>query len=236
MKNKLKFIQKNIIWLVLLLIIIVSVSFLKFTKKVDELTLKNENLYQYLTGIKIEYKGKITLNKNNNKITEISFQNANVELDSTPIYYKKSPKVIFPENMSVVKMIDGTQERASYYSTLYQDTDYCVLESGKKKQTLNNAILYDGKDLYFFVDKVKVKFQNNEIDLEPMSYIIADNFNKQVEVYDYNKDDYQIYKDNDSEVMIEHKDYKVNATFDLYYNNNKSRLLIKDLTKLKKLL
>lgn len=236
MKNKLKFIQKNIIWLVLLLIIIVSVSFLKFTKKVDELTLKNENLYQYLTGIKIEYKGKITLNKNNNKITEINFQNANVELDSTPIYYKKSPKVIFPENMSVVKMIDGTQERASYYSTLYQDTDYCVLESGKKKQTLNNAILYDGKDLYFFVDKVKVKFQNNEIDLEPMSYIIADNFNKQVEVYDYNKDDYQIYKDNDSEVMIEHKDYKVNATFDLYYNNNKSRLLIKDLTKLKKLL
>ena len=49
--------------------------------------------------------------------------------------------------------------------------------------------LYDGKDLYFFLDEVTLIVGNKEITLSPMSYVSCSYLNM-VEYYDYSNDKY----------------------------------------------
>ena len=90
---KLIFKKKNIKWFVLLLIIILVILFFSFRKKVNEYVIENHDLYQYFTGFKMEYKGKIKLDKTDNKITQITFGDDTVNLDSTPLFFADEEKV-----------------------------------------------------------------------------------------------------------------------------------------------
>ena len=227
--------KKNIKWLVLLLIIGITFSFFIFRKKVDEYKIEKHDLYQYFMGFKMEYKGSIKLNRDNQKITKITFGKDIVNLNSTPLYYKGEEKVLFPESMSVIKSKEGKQYRINYFSLVYKDLDYYSVQDGKKNTKLTNTVIYDGRDLYFFIEDVVVSFGENQISLPPLSYIYVDTFNHSVEVYNYKEDDCKVYENISEEVIIKNDNYKVNATLDIMYYNDNSRLLIKDISKLKAL-
>ena len=184
---------------------------------------------------KMKYNGSIKLNRDSNKITKISFGDDIVNLNSTPLYYSKEKKVLFPSSMSVVRPSDGTQFRINYYSIFYKDLDSFSIKNGKFSKKITNSIIYDGSDLYFFVQDVNVTFGEQSIDLGALSYVVVDTFNHSVEVYNYQDDDYKIYSDVSDNVIINMGNYKLNATLDVMYYNGKSRLLIKDLSKLKAL-
>ena len=196
--------KKNSVIFVLILILVIVIIFKIFTRRVDEYVIEDHKLYQYLSGIKVEYEGKIKLNKTKNKI-----------------YYKNEKKVIFPENMSVIKAREGTQFRINYYSILYKDLDYCTVEDGNIKSKLYDTVLYDGKDLYFFTSNVTVSYKDEDYELEPLSYIIVDTFNHTVEIYNSKADDYKTFENAEEEVIIKGNNYKLNATYDiLYYYDN----------------
>ncbi len=227
--------KKNIKWFVLLLVVIITVSYISFRKKVDEYKIENHDVYQYFMGFKMEYKGSMKLDKDDNKITKITFGDDIVKLNSTPLYYKGEKKALFPESMAVVKPKEGKQYRINYYALVYQDLDYYSVKEGNNNIKLSNAVIYDGKDLYFFIEDVKVSFGENQLSLGPLSYIAVDTFNHTVEIYNYNEDEGTIYEDITDEVIIQNDDYKLNATLDIMYYNDKSRLLLKDISKLKHL-
>jgi len=227
--------KKNIKWFVLLLLLLVMMNYFFFRKKVDEFKIENHALYQYFMGFKMEYKGTIKLNKDDQKITKITFGDDIVNLNSTPLYYKGEKKVLFPESMSVVKPREGLQYRINYYAIAYQDLDSYSIQEGTKSTKIVNTVIYDGKDLYFFMEDVIVSFGNNKIPLGPLSYISVDTFNHSVEVYNYEEDDCKVYENVVDEVMIYNDNYKLNATLDIMFYNDKSRLLIKDVSKLKHL-
>ena len=233
--KKLIFRKKNIKWFVLLLIILLVILFFSFRKKVNEYVIENHDLYQYFTGFKIEYKGKIRLDKTDNKITQISFGEDTVDLDSTPLFFADEEKVLFPESMAVVKPKEGRQFKINYYSLIYKDLDYYSIKDGLQNTKITNSVIYDGKDLYLFVENVNVSFADKKIDLGPLSYIIVDTFNHTVEVYDYINDDCKVYNDITDNVIISNDSYKLNASLDVMYYNDKSRLLIKNIDKLKHL-
>ena len=225
--------KKNIKWFALFLIFIIAFSFFRFQKKVDEYIVEKHDMYQYFTGFRIDYKGTVKLNKEEEKITQITFGDDTVYLDSTPLYYVGEKKAIFPEAMSVVKPKEGSQFRINYYTTVYQDLDYYSILDGKKNTKLVNSVLYDGKDLYFFIENVTISFGEKSFTLGPLSYIVVDTFNNTVEVYDYEKDEGIMYENISDEVFIQNDEYRLNASLDVMYYNGKSRLLIKDVSKLK---
>ncbi len=231
--GKVVFKKKNIKWFVLLLIVIVTFSYFMFRKKVDEYKIEKHDLYQYFMGFKMEYKGSIKLNKDDMKVTKITFGKDSVNLNSTPLYYKDEEKVLFPESMAVIKPKEGLQYRINYYSLIYKDLDYYSIKEGKKNIKITNSVIYDGKDLYFFAEDVVVSFGENRISLGPLSYISVDTFNHNVEVYNFAEDDCKVYENILDEVIIQNDNYKLNATLDIMYYNGKSRLLIKDISKLK---
>ena len=92
--------------------------------------------------------------------------------------------------------------------------------------------MYDGKDLYYFIDKTTVTFDDKKLVLNPMSYILVDVLNDALYVYDYDKDEILYFTNLSSNVIISTDNYKINATLDILYYGDGSRLLIRDVDQL----
>ncbi len=229
---KMIFSKKNIKWLLLIMIIIVVILFITLRKDEDVIVVKDNDLYMYSDGIKLEYSGKISINKTKDEISKISFENEEADLDSTPLYYSDIEKVIFPKNMSIVYPLEGTQYKINYFSEAYNEFDEVVVKDKFVKRRLFDSIIYDGKDLYFITTNSKVSFSDKVINLSRLSYVIVNTFSQTVSIYDYENDKYTVYEDVNSDVIITNDKFKVNASLDLMYYGDSSRLLIKDISKL----
>lgn len=235
MKKLLKLIKlKYLKYLAIIPLIIVIVFTFFFQKKIDEVYFENHKFYQYLSGIKFDYEGKIKLNKDKN-ITKIIFDEVSVTLDSTPIYYAGEKKVLFPKNMNLVYPISGgLQYKVNYFSTLESENNILYLQDGKLRKELLSCFLYDGNDLYFFIDETKIIVQNKEYILSPFSYVILKH-NQSIEIYDIKNDNYQIIELDNQEIKAVSNGYTINLSIDAINYSGKSRLLIKNTDFLNKL-
>lgn len=100
---------------------------------------------------------------------------------------------------------------------------------------MDTAFLYDGADLYFFINPVVIQFGSTEISLSPFSYVTY-NFNKELYVYDFESDVMNYYSDVSDVVLAKADSYTVNLSIDsLERDNDKSRLLMKNFSYLPKL-
>ena len=236
MKKKIaKFIKKNYIWLILLLILLIVAILFAFRGNIDKVVIKDHNLYQYTDGIKLEYTGEIMIDKETDEITQLSVKDVVMELGTDPIYYEDEIKVLFPKNMAVMFPLHGSQYKVNYYTTVYRDLDDIYIEDRSLKRTLKDAIIYDGGDIYLVIDKSTVTIGKEKIDVSPLSLVVANTQNKVAYVYNYDKEELKEFKDLKDEVIISTDSYKVNASLDLMYYNEKSRLFIKSIDKLKNL-
>ena len=230
--KKIKY-QKIVIVSIVFIIVVVTL-FYSLIKKEDKLTIKKTSLYQYTGDMKLKYTGNVELDKNND-ITTINFDGHKnkVTLDTTPVYYAKERKVVFPKNMSILFPLSGEQYKVNYFSYMTKNEFGDVtLKDRTVKKLLDNCIIYDGNDLYFLVGNYKIKFNNKTYNLSSFSYLRIDNYNGYVELYDYDKDKMEVIE-TEEEIVIENDDFMVNWTLDLMYYNGSSRLLIKRVGKLK---
>lgn len=235
MKTKIiKFFKKNYLWFVILLVLIIVAIFFSFRKNIDEVVIKEHDLYQYLNGIKVEYTGEIIIDKED-KITQLNTKDIEVELDSNPIYFADEAKSLFPKNMAVIFPTQGAQYKINYYSTIYNEVGDIYIKDRSYKDVISNAILYDGANIYYLIETSTISFGQNSIKLDALSSITVDPQNQYVGIYNYDEDKYTEYFDVVDEVIIATDKYKVNASLDLMYYNGKSRLLIKMVDKLKNL-
>ena len=234
-KKMISFFKKNYIWLILLLILLIVVILFAFRGNIDKVVIKDHNLYQYTDGIKLEYTGEIMIDKETDEITQLSVKDIVMELGTDPIYYEDEMKVLFPKNMAVVFPLHGTQYKVNYYTTVYRDIDDIYIEDRSLKRTIKDAIIYDGGDIYLVVDKSTVTIGKEKIEVSPLSLVVANTQNKVAYVYNYDKQEFKEFKDLKDEVIISTDSYKVNASLDLMYYNEKSRLFIKSIDKLKNL-
>ena len=236
MKKKIaKFIKKNYIWLILLLILLIVAILFAFRGNIDKVIIKDHNLYQYTDGIKLEYTGEIMIDKETDEITQLSVKDVVMELGTDPIYYEDEMKVLFPKNMAVMFPLHGSQYKVNYYTTVYRELEDIYIEDRSLNRTVSNAIIYDGGDIYLVIDKSTVTIGKEKIDVSPLSLVVANTQNKVAYVYNYDKEELKEFKDLKDEVIISTDSYKVNASFDLMYYNDKSRLFIKSIDKLKNL-
>ena len=205
-----------------LVLILFIVLYIRST--IDKRELEEANFYQYIGGQKVEYNGKIILDKNQN-ISELKFNDVTVDLDSTPIYYEKEGKlkVIFPETMNVVyPESNGLQYQTPYFTTLESNGEWVNSDNGK---TFENCFIYDFKDLYFFIDKTMLKVGEKEYELEPFSYAIVDD--NVIEIYDKTNNEYYILEPNEN-VYATANAYTINLNIDSIKYGENERLLIRN--------
>jgi hypothetical protein len=166
------------------------------------------NFYQYFYGEKYEYKGIVSTNRKG-VIVGFKTDDYDIKFDSTPIYYKNKKEVIFPKDMSVVMpTLNCSEYKALGYSSLTYKKGNYTLSTDKYTGKLGRYFLYDGNDLYFFLDEVDLVIGNKKISLSSMSYVVA-KYNNSIAYYDYDNDKYEIINVDNSDIYVENDFYKI---------------------------
>ena len=147
--------------LVILLLAIFLFFMLRSRNNIEQYsTTKDEEVFYYIDDILMEYKGKITLDRNNN-ITNISEDKGEWKNISEPIYFKNEKKVVFPNPMSIVIPAMGMkQRRLNYFTEVIQTETSTKLHNVNLDKTVANAFLYDGVNTYFFLDDMVLEFND----------------------------------------------------------------------------
>lgn len=212
------------------IVLIVLGFVISFREKLDKVTLTEESFYQYFSGKKYEYEGMLHLKKDGS-ITNLSFdgKDYSVTLDSTPIYYKNKKKVMFAENMMVVyPKANIAQYKVNYFTTIFQNENRITVKDGTLQKDLTEAFLYDGKDLYFFLEPVTLQIGSETYSLSPFSYVVCE-YGSKVSLYQYDEDKMTEVSITSEPVQVQKDGYTINLSMDSVSLDgmNQSRLLFK---------
>lgn len=200
----------------LTLMIVLFIAFLIYYKvMISDTYTKNENIdvYQYFYGKKFEY--NLTVSKNRKDvIVGITPQDLEVNYDSTPIYYQEQDIIILPKDMSVVMPTLSCAEYLSKeYSYITYKNNIYNLTTDKYNKQLNHYFLYDGANLYFFIEPVTLTINDEKIELSPLSYVIAV-YNNSISYYDKKTDNFKIIETTDNSATVGNEYYSINISKD----------------------
>lgn len=230
---------KNEKTIALWLIIVIVIFFIVLYKIFDLLVLSNEKInlsgesyYQYFYGVMEEYSGDMKIVEKNNDIQMVLENGEVIYLDTTPIYYKDVlGKVLFAKEMELVIPDVSYYKLSKFTNVIEENKKVYVKKFNKKNKTnVNNGFLFDGNDLYFFLEETTVKIGEMEYELSPFSYVIV-NYRNSVEIYNYEKEDYTIISDEEqlaSDVLAVNnfRNYTVNMSVDSLMTEKSQHLLI----------
>lgn len=196
-KNKQNILIPVFLLIVLLIAIILYANEYKTNRyaNIDEV-----EVYQYLSGIKVEYTATIGRNKKN-VILEYENKDYVTTLDSTPVYIKDTNNVIFPKEMSIVFPLDDMQYQVNALSEVYMENDLYFLNIRNLNKNYDHAFYYDGKNTYFFIDKVILTVGDRRIELSPLSYVNA-SYMSYVEYYDRKNDVSEVIEITNEKVLV----------------------------------
>ena len=215
--------------ILIIVIVIIIIGSLNST------TTENHDFYQWYSGQKVEYKGQLTFTRKEG-LTELRATDRKVTLDSTPVYYAdENNKVIFPEDMAIVyPNNNGMMYRINHFADITEENGDIYLETNLATKTnktkLEKAFLYDGQDLYFFLDRTTITVNGTNYEVSPLSYAIV-RYKQSVEIYNYEKDEYQVIdttETQDAKVVTD--TYTINMSVDSLQTAEKEQLLIKGLS------
>jgi len=219
---------------VFVLAIIVILNLFAVKKELSSKKIKNEDIYLYFGSEKFEYKGNITLD-HENSITNIQFNNKDVTLFSEPIYFAKKEKIILPVAYSVVNANIGLQNKVGFYTEIVNRDGYYYLLNKDLDYKLNDHFLYDGEDMYIFIQPSTVSFQDKKIEISPLSFVNYLFNTQELYIYDYKEDKVSYYEQVTDNVIVSNENYKINLSSDNIIYKDKEKLLMKNFDYLKKL-
>lgn len=223
-ENKVK-----LILILVLIIVIIAVVF--YILMLNTNVIEQHTFYQYFGGKKVEYNGKLKITSKKD-ITELIFDDIQIQLDSTPIYYKDlENRVLLPQNMAIVyPSQNGKMSKINRFSNIEKSQESVYILSGKNKFLVGNAFLFDGNDMYFFLRDTKIIIGDNEIQVSPLSYVIV-TYNSPVEIYNKQEDKYSIIESNNN-VLAKTEDYTINLSVDTIKYGSKEQILLKRINSL----
>ena len=230
-KRKSSIITTSIIAALIVIIVIVII----IIGSLNSTTVESHDFYQWYSGQRVEYKGELTFTRKEG-LTELKATDRKVTLDSTPVYYAdENGKVIFPEDMAIVyPNNNGMMYRINNFADITEENGEIYLETNLATKTnktkLEKAFLYDGQDLYFFLERTSITVNGTTYEVSPLSYAIV-RYKQSVEIYNYDKDEYQVIDTTETQdVKVVTDTYTINMSVDSLQTAEKEQLLIKGLS------
>jgi hypothetical protein len=144
----------------------------------------SEAIFRYDTSLRLEYEGRSRIRRRDNVFT---LENAgqSEELNGAPIYFAGDDNRFLLPNLMIVVQPGRTVPpvRTPYYTTLhYADGGFDLSAGDKALNTLNDGFLFDGSNLYVFLEPVTVHWSGLEVQMPAMSYAIV-HYNVRLELY-----------------------------------------------------
>lgn len=213
---------------VIAILVVIGIIY-KFIGSLDTIKITSEEheLFQYVMGKKIEYLGKLEITNKNN-ITKLESNSGTVYLDSIPVYYKSEfDKAILPADMAIAFPMDnGNLNKISSLSVVYIEHGDVYVQKGNLNKRLEDAFLYDGNDLYFFIENTVVTINGIDYKIPPLSYVNA-TYKGYAEIYNYDTEEYTYIEEVNSDITAKTNKYKINLSNDIMMYEDTEQLLLK---------
>ena len=220
-------ISPSILLLIILLLILVC-SFVLFFEVNDYRNIREQtyNFYYYFGADKIDFTATVFVNVDD-KIMSIRSDNAT--LTSSPIYFKNdSTQVILANNMEIVfPYKNNPMYKLGNFSKIYTKNNYLYINSEAGNGRLYDCFLYDGEDLYLFLENTTVFINEERYELSPMSFIEVTK--SYIRMYDKKNDNYTFIDGYTGGVSAYTDEYTIDLSGDTFTYNNLYFLLIKNI-------
>lgn len=180
--DKIKSLMSNhprifVLILVLILIMVIFVIYRIADKYMNYSKIENESYYMYVGEVKHEFDAEVSINRKG-VISKIE-PSININWSSSPIFSKE--KIVFPKDMIIVVFAENYYEyRLMPFSYINRDGDLVTKDFDNK---IDNYVIYDGVDTYFFSDEGTLVVGDSTVNLSANSYVICNS--KKIYYYDY---------------------------------------------------
>lgn len=215
---------------VLLIFVVVLLVCLQQNREMNRLETENVALYTWFNTEKIEYdNSQLVFNRTDGAATELKVNGGAAEVvGAMPFFYQNERKVLFPQEMDIVepRANNGQQSRLPALSILDGTSLEPKITFADYARALGSTFMFDGSDLYFFVNAMTLYINNEAMALPEFSFVTY-NFNRELYVYNYDAQTAQYFENVDA-VRAENANYNVNIATDTFESNGKSRLLVKN--------
>ena len=207
--------------------------------KTERYDLSGQTYYQYFNGIEQEYSGKMDVVQKDDETQLILEDGQVVYLDSTPMYYKDIlGKSLLPKEMELV-VPDSATYKLNKFTNVIEENNKITLKklNSSKTKDIDNGFLFDGNDLYFFLDDTTITVGNKDYELPALSYAIV-NYKTNVELYNYDTNEYTMIQDEESlksdvTATNKSKNYTINMSLDSLKTDKSNQLLITNINNLR---
>lgn len=212
-----------------LMLVGVLVIILRAEEEITQYTIKNERLYTYSLYHRLDITSQVTLDYDEN-VTKMIYNGEEITLMSEPIYFVGKKEAIFPREMTIVFPRENRiQKKINRYTKVDGEGVQPVLTNTNLKYALNNAFIYDGDNVYFFVNDGKVKYGDKEVSISKFSMVVCE-YNGSLAIYDYSTEKMTYEKEFKGNVIAEFEGYSINLSEDKLIVNEESSLLDKNVT------
>lgn len=212
---------------IIILVLLLICAYVLFFEINDYRKVREENydFYYYFINDKIDFDATISVNGQDRIL---GLTSNNVTMNSTPVYYSDySGQVILPSNMEIVfpykKM---PMYKLGAYSKIYYKNNVLYANSESGVGRIYDCFLFDGENLYVFLEKTTIKVGEQEYSLSPLSFVEVDlNY---IRIYDYQYDKYELIESPVGKAYAYTTEYRIELSDDSFTYNNSYYLLIKN--------
>ena len=148
------------------------------------------------------------------------------ELDPMPIYYQGKDILVTATDMVYFAPREGIIAKVNGLNDIDYSNNGLVLKDGHKSKDMKPGFLFDGKNVYIFLEPVTLKFDGYSFKLGKMSYVEANNSH---EIMIYNNDTHEMMmKQPNTKVLAEtsNGEYTVSLLSDSMEMNDGSKMLL----------
>lgn len=145
-----------------------------------------QNIYRYDTSLQIAHEGTTQLRRRDN-VLYLKNGGAVTEVPQTPIYFTEAPNQMLVPNLMMIAQPgkDVPPVRTPYYTTLeFEGSDIRLSSKGKPLATVTDGFLFDGGNIYVFLEDMTVQYMGQTVEMPAMSYAIV-LYDTRMELYPY---------------------------------------------------
>ena len=185
----------------------------------------NAQTYQILGGESFNYSENVTFREREDG-GKVEDDNGSRELIESPILYEGSTQMTIPCNMLLMNPLDNIGlRRINRFTTVSERGGLITFTSDKKTAEVHGGFLYNGKDLYIFLEDTVLNISGDEVRLPAMSYAVVP-YCQYIEYFNSEtKEDKVIYIDEMNITAKSVSGYKLDIGRDIIYKGDQEALL-----------
>lgn len=192
----------------------------------------NEETVQYVFGQRLEHSANAEFMINDGIVT-IKDNDVENSVLNQPILFEKdindgnklSKLTIVTDMMYSNPSVGGAAYRLPYFTNLEYFNGHTKIKYDGKENLVSGGFLFDGGDLYIFLDSATLHIGNKVIELAPLSYVRV-TYRETMEYYNSKDGKYDYMGQNKLSIIVDlDDDYSIDLSTDVLYSPDGEMLI-----------